>query len=279
MNKYIVKFKNACKSVIPFTVGVKLRGWYQIFLGIWFRGSTYHCPFCKQSFRVMMPGGEDHPVIYQKRIIGAGRRKNAECPRCFSKERDRLVFLYLKNHTDLLLKPSRVLHIAPEGALRTLLRETPSLKYVMGDKYESGYTDYYYSRDVGYADITDLKYPDNSFDLVICNHVLEHVLDDRTAMKELFRVLDHKGTAILQVPISYSIAATEEDSKVVTPEERIEKFGQFDHVRIYGSDYFSRLESVGFVVQRFNPFSEKDGDLAKLFALNPEEDLFIGRKN
>jgi len=264
--------------MIPFPVGVKLRGWYQILLGVWYRGKKYECPFCGQQFRKLLAGGEDHPVIYEKQIIGGGRRKNVQCPRCFSKERDRLVFLYLSQKTDFLNKASRVLHIAPEGALRLLLRRNKKLKYVMGDKYESGYTDYYYSRDVGYADINNLLYPDKSFDLIICNHVLEHVQNDIGAMKELFRVLDHQGAAILQVPISYAIQATEEDESVVSPSERIKRFGQFDHVRIYGPDYTERLQNAGFKVIRFNPFEDGLEELARKFALNPKEDLFVGIK-
>lgn len=271
--------KNFLKQFIPFAVAVKLRGWYQIVLGIWYRGNKYHCPFCNHSFRAMLAGGEDHPVIYIKNIIGGGRRENAECPRCFSKERDRLTYLYLTQKTTLLLNPSRVLHIAPEGALRGWLKKNKTLQYVMGDKYEKGYTDYYYSRDVGYADITNLSYADNSFDLIICNHVLEHIEDDAKAMQELFRVLDHNGTAILQVPISHSIEKTEEDPTVVNAKDRIERFGQFDHVRIYGPDYIDRLEKAGFTVISFNPFTEGFIELAREYALNPQEVLFIGLKN
>lgn len=273
------KIKNSIKKFIPYWAGVKLRGWYQIFLGLWFRGKKYECPFCGHSFRKMMKGGEDHQVIYQKQIIGGGIRENIQCPRCFSKDRDRLVYIYLTKKMELLSSGPRVLHIAPEGALRAWLKKIKTIKYLMGDKYQSGYTDYYYSRDVGYADVTNLQYPDNEFDLIICNHVLEHVVDDEKAMAELYRVLNPGGTAILQVPISYAIPVTEEDSSVTSPEERIRLYGQFDHVRIYGPDYPQRLEKAGFRVTHFNPFSEGLEDIAKRYSLNPNEDLFLGIKD
>lgn len=273
------ELRNILKKFVPFFLGVKLRGWYQIFLGLWFKGNKYDCPFCGHSFRKMLAGGENHPVIYQKHIIGAGIRDNIQCPRCFSKERDRLVYLYLTEKTKLLSSKVKVLHLAPEGALRAWLKDNKSIKYLMGDKYESGYTDYYYSRDVGYADVTNLRYSDNEFDLIICNHVLEHVVDDEKALAELYRVLSPGGTAILQVPISLDIAKTEENKNITSPEDRVRLYGQFDHVRIYGPDYPLRLEKAGFSVVRFNPFKDGLEGIAQRYSLNPKEDLFIGLKN
>lgn len=275
----MIELKAFAKRLIPFFLGVRMRGIYQKILGIVYAGHAYSCPFCGRSFRRFLPGGEDHPVIYQKNIIGAGRRQNIICPRCFSKDRDRLVYLYLSKMTHLLETSSRVLHIAPEGALRAYFKKNDKIGYVMGDKHEKGYTDYYYSRDVGYADVTNLDYADNSFDLIVCNHVLEHITDDRKAISELFRVLSPGGLAILQVPISFSIDATEEDSNVISDEERIKMYGQFDHVRLYGPDYRHRLEIHGFRVVQFNPFKEGFGEDAKKFSLNFNEELFIGFKD
>ena len=100
-------------------------------------------------------------------------------------------------------------------------------------------------------DITDIDYPDSTFDTIICNHVLEHIIDDHKAMSELHRVLKPGGWAILQVPISFSLDKTFEDASVTAPEEREQVFGQCDHVRIYAPDYIDRLEQAGFQVSPF----------------------------
>ena len=90
----------------------------------------------------------------------------------------------------------------------------------------------------------------NSFDYILCNHVLEHIDDDIKAMMEIFRVLNFNGTAILQVPIDFNNTTTLEDNSITNRQERIEKFGQYDHVRLYGLDYFKRLKNIGFEVRQ-----------------------------
>ena len=117
------------------------------------------------------------------------------------------------------------------------------------------------------ADICDLPFEDNSFDVIFCNHVLEHIEDDKKAMQELFRVLKKGGMAILQIPQDYSRATTYEDFNITSPEERAKHFGQYDHVRVYGSDYFDRLRAVGFKVDEVNysnKLSEKELDRYRL---------------
>jgi len=127
-------------------------------------------------------------------------------------------------------------------------------------------------------DVTNIQFHDNYFDFIICNHLLEHIQDDRKAMRELFRVLRPKGFAILQVPISKYNKETFEDFSITSPEERKKYFGQKDHVRIYGKDYKERLESVGFKVNLYdikNDLSIKD---IKKYGLNEEEILYIGKR-
>jgi len=120
---------------------------------------------------------------------------------------------------------------------------------------------------------------DNSVDEVHAYHVLEHILDDKQAMSELFRVLKPDGFAILQVPIALALEKTYEDYSIISKRGRERYFGQFDHVRIYGKDYPKRLESVGFHVEVSHP--EKDHwdipDLEK-YALNKKESLYIAKK-
>ena len=195
------------------------------------------CPICKYE-------GDFKP-------FGLKQRPNAKCPKCGSLERHRLYYLFLK---DMGLGFS-MLHIAPEKCLESFFRD--KMKSVLHADLSTG------------QDIQDLPYQDNQFDFILCSHVLEHVEDDRKAMKELHRVLSLKGMALLQVPIDREI--TYEDESITSPAMREIHFGQHDHLRAYGYDYQDRLEKAGFEVK------------PHLAVYNPEynasrETLFICRK-
>tara|TARA_B100000003_G_scaffold201266_1_gene209131 strand:- start:214 stop:975 length:762 start_codon:yes stop_codon:yes gene_type:complete len=212
-----------------------------------YRGSNYECPICSFGVKQFLPFGRDLEVIKEKEIIGAGRR-NSRCPKCSSIDRERLIYLYLNeifknidNISDL-----KLLHIAPEKRLMGYLSGINIKEYVCGDLFAEGYN---YPSLVQRIDVTNIPFEKNYFDIIICNHVLEHVEEDTKAMKEIFRVLGKNGKAILQVPISFKIEKTFEDFKVTSPKEREITFGQHDHVRIYGKDYVNRLESCGFSVE------------------------------
>lgn len=270
--------RSLSKKVVPFWLGKKLRGAYQKILGQVYKGSSYYCPYCQHSFKKMLPDGFDLPIITDKQIIGAGRRDNCTCPRCFSKDRDRLIFLYLKNKTDLFEGHYKLLHIAPEAWMKELFQRIPNLHYTSGVK-EAENMGYYYDRMTREMDITDLEMKNNLYDVIICNHVLEHVTDDILAMEELYRVLKPGGWAILQVPISPIMEESYEDYDIISDVSREKYFGQFDHVRIYGQDYFTRLRSVGFKVERHHPIKDNWNipEIEK-FALNPEEELIVANK-
>jgi SAM-dependent methyltransferase len=139
----------------------------------------------------------------------------------------------------------RVLHVAPERCLRERLTVLPGVKYTAGDKFTPGYD---YPSGTVDLDITAMPFADGVFDLILCSHVLEHVPEDRKAMSELFRVLAPGGMAVLMVPVVMEHATTDEDPTVTDPQERIRRFGQFDHVRLYGRDYTDRLRGAGFEV-------------------------------
>ena len=214
--------------------------------------------------------GYTFPVLTERQVIGGGRRPSA-CYQCGSADRERLVYLYLRDHGGLADAASkRVLHIAPEKRLSAALLDQGFAEYVRGDLHMEGYK---YPPEVQNIDATDIPFDDDSFDLVICNHVLEHIPTDDVAMKELCRVLRPGGTAILQVPISASTAETFEDPSVTDPKQREVVFGQFDHVRIYGQDYADRLKAAGFTVAPVNVSS----DYAE-FGVNPQEDLYACTK-
>ena len=207
----------------------------------------YSCPFCHSEFEQFNPFGHTAPILREVQIVGGGGRRNALCPRCGSLDRERLLYVFIQWKTTLLHSnppPWRVLHVAPAPRLRHVLSEAKALKYVTAN-LESG-------ADVQ-MDVTDIQYPDEAFDVIICNHVLEHIVDDGKAMRELRRVLTRNGWAILQVPYAVNLATTLEDATATTPEERYRAFGQRDHVRIYAlADYVQRLERAGFEVELYD---------------------------
>lgn len=264
--------KSQIKKLIPFSFAKKLRGIWQRLMSIYYYGHKYECPFCKNTFRKLLSGGFDLPVIKEKEIIGAGRRANTICPRCYSTDRDRLVLTYLKKSSPIFDKKLKVLHIAPSGSLKALLSNLDNLDYQSGVKYHEGF---YYSKDISLIDITELSFKDDSFDVIFCNHVLEHIHEDRKAMRELFRVLKPGGWGILQVPISNLFEETYENPAITEPKEREIHFGQFDHVRIYGKDYVKRLTEVGFRVKEVSPLTEWEESNIEKYAVNKDEVLFI----
>lgn len=134
----------------------------------------------------------------------------------------------------------RVLHLAPDSVIARLLRQNDGSRYVGADLHPR--------RGQVKADITSLPFSSESFDLVVCSHVLEHITDDRRAIGELFRVVTKGGHVILQQPVDSSRLVTYEDSRIVTPRARLEAFGQEDHVRVYGQDFLGRLREQGFQV-------------------------------
>lgn len=267
--------KTVIKKLIPYSLGQKLRGVWQITQSIFYYGYSYTCPFCNGKFRKLLPGGSSLAVIKEKNIIGAGRRDNCICPRCYSTDRDRLIYLYLVNFTRIFSQPKKMLHVAPSGGLKAILHNIPVLNYQEGIKYHEGF---YYSKDISIIDIQNLDFDDNSFDIIFCNHVLEHIQEDRVAMKELYRVMKPNGWAILQVPISTALESTYEDPSITSEKEREIHFGQFDHVRIYGKDYTKRLESVGFEVEEILSSRDWDIDGLERYAINKEEILFVAHK-
>ena len=161
----------------------------------------------------------------------------------------------------------RMLHVAPERNLRKVLLAHPNINYLTVDLNSP--------LAMVKMDITNMPYEDNLFDVIICNHVLEHIPDDRKAISELYRVLKPAGWAILQVPISQSLVTTYEDPSITAPDEREKAFGQSDHVRIYARDYRERLESVGFSVQVYSIRKEFGWLAIYKYALQKDENIYV----
>jgi SAM-dependent methyltransferase len=198
------------------------------FVAFFLRGNTYTDPIDGKSYRRFLPYG------YAK------VRENVLAPGTLSLERHRLFWLYLKNETTFFSAPLRVLHFAPEQAFVQKFKKQKNLTYTTTDLNSP-------IADVK-ADICDLPFKDNSFDFIICNHVLEHIPDDIKAMQELYRVLAPAGTAVVQVPYDAKREITFEDNTITDQSERTRIFGQYDHLRVYGMDYFKKLSSIGFNV-------------------------------
>jgi predicted SAM-dependent methyltransferase len=216
-------------------------------------GTRLTCPCCGWRFRRFLP-------------YGVNKRTNALCPKCGSRERHRLLWLYFKDRTDLFDKNHKVLHFAPEPIFERHFRTMPQLDYITADLSSSLASTK--------ADITNIPCKDNSFDVVLCNHVLEHVPDDRRAMRELFRALAPGGWAIIQSPIDTRRAKTFEDHTIISPQGRERAFGQHNHVRIYGRDYRKRLENAGFRV-KVDSYAEDLGEhTVSKHALKVEEIYF-----
>lgn len=245
---------------LPRTLLQRIAGAVVPVLGWFYLGRGVECPICGLRRRRFLPYGYVRP------------RANALCPRCLSLERHRLLWLYLRQRTDLFSQYPRLLHIAPEVCLRRRLRAHyaghPGL-YLTAD-LESPLADMHF-------DVQHIPLADGFAQVVICNHILEHVEDDRQALRELLRILKPGGWGILLSPQDRSRAETFEDDTITDPAERTRIFGQYDHRRIYGRDYADRLRSVGFEVAEIDfaaTFSEAE---RRLYAL-PDDRIFLVRK-
>ena len=236
---------------------------------LWYRGREFECVVCGGTFRTF-------------------RLAETSCPRCGALDRTRLLCIYLEHHRELLPERTRLLHFAPEYGLQRWLRARPGVEFRSAD-LDSPLAD-------DKVDITDMPYEDASFDAVLCSHVLEHVSDDRAAIREIYRVLRPGGWAILMVPFATTaqhirrppneranhrsprLEHTIEDPTVTDPSERTRLFGQFDHVRLYGMDFPARVEEAGFEVREDRFVGRLPADLVHRARLNADDDIYLCTK-
>jgi len=211
-----------------------------------YEGNQVTCIICNSNYREFAP-------------YGVKNRKNARCHICGSLERHRLLWKYFIDKK-LFNKPMSILHFAPEKVFYNFFSTSKDIEYFPCDLMPEVYN-YKGKTKIIKADITSIPFDSNSFDFILCNHVLEHIPDDKLAMSELYRVMKDGGMGIFQVPIDYNREQTYEDFSITTPEGRLKAFGQHDHVRWYGRDYKDRLAKVGFQVVEddfVKTFSEKE---------------------
>jgi len=237
-----------------------------------YKGRGYICNFCGASYEKFVPeypSKNDAAAINKYRVI-AGYGENVHCPNCMSKNRDRLLLAVMQNF--LQIEKKRILHFSPEKHLYNFLKDKAKVTTV--DIIPGFYKNI--DSAISYADATALRFPDNSFDVIIANHILEHIPEDIKAMTEMQRVLKEDGVAILQVPYSTILQTTIEEPSINDPARQQQLFGQKDHVRIYAfDDYIQRLTSAGFSVKILP--AESFGTY-KQYAIQEGEHLILGYK-
>ena len=247
-------------NLFPRPVLQRVAEWAVPVLGLFYLGEGKECPVCGCKRRKFLPYGYVTP------------RENALCPKCLSLERHRLLWLWLLRESDLgrgAMALPRMLHIAPEVALmrrfRKMYNATPE-RYITAD-LESPLADMHF-------DVQQIPLEDGSFDVVICNHIMEHVEDDRRAMRELHRILRHGGWGVVLSPVERERELTFEDDTITDRDERTRIFGQYDHRRIYGRDYADRLREAGFEVMVL-PYKDSFTPAEQERYALTDEDLYI----
>lgn len=245
-------------NLIPRPLLIRLSYWVRPLIALSLKGKNFTDPIDGKSFRSFLPYGYENP------------RENVLSPSTLSLERHRLLWLYLKNETDFFTKTHQVLHFAPEQAFYKRFRGMQNIAYTTTDLNSP-------LADVK-ADICNLPFEDNAFDVILCNHVLEHIPNDTKAMQELYRVMKPGGWGIFQIPQDLKRENTFEDDTITDKKERAKIFGQYDHVRIYGRDYFDKLRSVGFTVEEVDYTSVLPKEDVEKYRLAKGEIIPLARK-
>ena len=226
-------------------------------LALFYRGNRVYCPVDGRSYRKFLPYGRIDP------------RPNALCPGSLTLERHRLLWLYLREKTDFFRQPIKLLHVAPEICFIERFEQMTHIDYITAD-LESPWAKVK-------MDLHDIPFEENTFDVVLCNHVMEHVTDDIQCMREIVRVLKPGGWAIIQSP-TYDLAETYEDPSIISPQAREEAYGQDDHLRKYGHDYGDRLRQAGFKVTEDDYVKHFPPEQVRRYSLLPDELIYFCEK-
>jgi SAM-dependent methyltransferase len=247
-------------NTIPRPWLIRLSYVFRIFAPLVYKGNKVECPVCEKSFRKFLSYGSD-----------VAHRENILCPYDLTLERHRVMWLYLKEKTDFFTKPDlKVMHIAPEQCFHGLFKKQKNLNYTTGDLM-SPIADLHF-------DLHNIPLEDNTYEVIFCNHVMEHVKDDLQCMKELYRIMKPGGWGVMQVPIDASRTETYEDWSITDPKEREKHFWQYDHVRLFGLNYPKRLEEAGFKVDIIDFSKELTAETFERYRIPKSELLYVVRK-
>ncbi len=247
-------------NTLPRPLLIRLSYVFKSVAPVIYKGDNVECPVCERSFRKFLAYGSK-----------VAARDNVLCPYDLTLERHRLMWLYLKKHTDFFTKQDlKVMHIAPEQCFHKKFKAQKNLDYITGDLV-SPIADLHF-------DLHDIPLEDNQYEVIFCNHVMEHVEDDLKCMQELLRIMKPGGWGIMQVPIDTRRDQTYEDPEIKTPEDREQHFWQYDHVRLYGTNYPDRLREAGFIVDEVDFKDEISPELFERYRLAKSEVLYIVRK-
>ncbi len=263
------------KTLISKRHYLALKKLYRYCLSLFYLGSKLECPFCKIKLNKFLPNNVSKEVtnfVENNSIIGYGFRENCWGPRWLSTERERLIYLYLLNFTNVFTASIKLLHFAPEPNLEIILKNASNISYVSTDLFSDSV--------MITMDTCDILFKDNVFEVILCSYVLDHVFRDQQAISELYRVLKPGGWALLAVPISRTLINPCELPTTANKEERLKSFGDGDLVRVYGGDFNGRLRQSGFLVEEFNweNYQDKFGGDSNRFGLMKEQTLFIAKK-
>lgn len=245
-------------NLVPRPILIRLSYIARPVLAFILKGNNFTDPIDDKSFKSFLPYGYGN------------QRNNVLSPSTLSLERHRLLWLYIKNETDFFSAEKKVLHFAPEQCFLKRFRKLKNLAYTTTDLLSP-------IADVK-ADICNLPFQDNTYDVIFCNHVLEHIPDDTKAMQELYRVMKVGGMGIFQIPQDLNRETTFEDNSITDKKERAKIFGQYDHVRVYGRDYFDKLRGIGFKVEEVDYTAILSAEAIETYCLAKGEIIPVVRK-
>lgn len=247
-------------NTLPRPILIRLSYVFKVFAPVIYKGNKVECPVCEKSFSKFLAYGSK-----------VAARDNVLCPYDLTLERHRLMWLYLKRKSNFFTATNlKVMHIAPEQCFHKKFQQQENLDYTTGDLV-SPIADLHF-------DLHEIPLESNQYEVIFCNHVMEHVEDDLKCMQELYRIMKPGGWGIMQVPIDSNRTETYEDATITSPQDREKHFWQYDHVRLYGTNYPKRLEEAGFEVETIDFKNELSPEEFERYRLQKTELLYIVRK-